>query len=131
MTMKQGDGDEDAERAAHEAAPTGRGRERRADLGVERDELLDVRRLVGALAEPRDGGREQARDPVEAERAVEEAGDGDVVGGDQRGRGALADPARLAGDPERREAVLVRRAEVEAPGRDRSTAADGEGRRSG
>jgi hypothetical protein len=33
-------------------------------------------------------------------------------------RGALADPAGLAGDPQGREAILVRRAEVEPAGRD-------------
>ena len=80
--------------------------------------VVDVRRLVGAVAEPLDRGLEQARDPGEAERPVEEARDRDVVGGDQRGRRALADPTGLAGDPEGREARLVRGAEVEPAGRD-------------
>ena len=56
--------------------------------------------------------------PGEAERPVEEPADGDVVRGDQRRRRPRAEPARLAGDPQRREARLVGGAEVEPAGRD-------------
>ena len=88
-----------------------------ADLAVERDELVDVG-ASPADAEPLDRGLEQARDPGEVERAVEEPGDGDLVGGDQRGRGTRPQAAGLAGDPERREARLVGRPEVEPAGCD-------------
>ena len=75
--------------------------------------VVDVGRLVRAAAEPRHGGLEQARDAREVERAVEEPGHGDLVGRDQRGRGAAADAAGVARDAERREARLVRGAEVQ------------------
>ena len=60
---------------------------------------------------------EKARDAREVERPVQEAGHGHLVGGDQRGRRPRADRARLAGDPQRREAVLVGSPEVEPAGR--------------
>ena len=63
-----------------------------------------------------DGRFEQRGDAREPERPVKEAGDGHLVGGDQGRRRARTEPAGLAGDPERREPRLVRRAEVEASG---------------
>ena len=56
--------------------------------------------------------------PGEVERPVEEAAHGDLVGGDQRGRGPRTEPAGLAGDAQRREARLVGGAEVEPAGGD-------------
>ena len=53
-------------------------------------ELVDVGRQAPPAAEPLDGRLEQARDAREVERAVEEPGDGDLVGGDQRRRRARA-----------------------------------------
>ena len=95
-------------------APDGPAREGGADLGVERDERVDVGRLVAALAEPLDRGLEQARDAREVERPVEEPGDGHLVGGDQgRGRAAPG-PAGVARDAQGREARLVGLAEVQA-----------------
>ena len=44
-----------------------------------------------------DRGLEQARDAAEVERPVEEPGDGDLVGGDQRRRGARPDAGRPRG----------------------------------
>ena len=86
------------------APPSGRshrsGGERRADLGIE---ARSARRAPGAWSAPSPNrstaASSSARDLGEAERAVEEPGDGDLVGGDERGRRALADAARLAGDP--------------------------------
>ena len=54
--------------------------------------------------------------PVNDEGPVEEAGDGDLVGRDQRRRRTRADPAGLTSDPQGREPCLVGRAEVEAGG---------------
>ena len=80
---------------------------------VQRDELVDVGVRRAGRPETLDGGLEEARDPGEVERAVEEPGDGDLVGGDQGGRRARPQPAGLAGDPEGREPALVGRPEVE------------------
>ena len=100
----------------HQAAPTGPAANAGADLGVELHQLVERRRLVGAIAEALDRGLEQARDLGEAERAVEEPGDGDLIGGDERGRRALPGQACLAGDPERGEARLVGGPELEPAG---------------
>ena len=114
------------------AALHGTGGEGGADLGVERDEVVDVGRLVAAPAEALDRGLEEARDAREVERAVEEPGDGDLVGGDQRGRRARPVRPGLAGDPERREARLVRaRGSRAAPRRRGRAGSPGDGRRSG
>ena len=69
--------------------------------------------------------------PAKSRVPVEEPRDGDLVGGDQGGRRALADPTGLAGDPQRREAGLVGCSEVEPAGRheiDRRPTATGGGR---
>ena len=101
--------------AVHQAACSARhGGEIRADLGVEGEHLVEVRVGAAGRAESRHRGLEQARDPGEVEAPVEEAGHGDVVGGDQRRRRPRPEAARLASDPQRREARLVRRAEIEA-----------------
>ena len=115
---EQEDRDGALEDLRHDAAPDRAGRVGGADLGVEGDERLEIRRLVGACAVSVDRRLEQARDAGEVEAPGEEPLDGDLVGGDQRGRRALPDPARLAGDPERRETGLVGRPEVEPAGRD-------------
>ena len=111
---EQDDRDDRLHESGHACPSDGAGRERGPDLGVERDELVEVRAgVAGGPAEPLDGRLEQAGDAREVERPVEEPGDGDVVGGDQRGRRARARPAGLTGDAQRREPRLVGRAEVQ------------------
>ena len=80
--------------------------------------VVDVRVGAAGRAEALDGGLEQARDAGEVERPVEEAGDGDLVGGDQGGRRARPETAGLAGDAQGRETRLVGRSEVEPAGGD-------------
>ena len=105
--------------AVHQAlAPLAHGGEIRAHLGVEGEHLVEVRIGAAGRAEARHRGLEQPRDPGKVEAPVEEARHRDVVGRDQRGRRPRAEPARLPRDSERREARLVRRAEVEARGGD-------------
>ena len=94
---EQDDRDERLDEAGHAAAPSGIGRERRADGGIERDQLVEVGVGCAVAAEPLDGRLEQGRDAGEAERAVEEPGDGDLVGRDERGRGPRARAGRPHG----------------------------------
>ena len=89
-------------------APPGRWRTPRGPRGRARPARATSGAWSAPLAEPRDRGLEQARDAREVQRAVEEPRHGDLVGRDQRGRRAGARAAGLAGDPERREARLVR-----------------------
>ena len=100
-------------------APTGPRGERRADLGVEGDQLVDDGAWSAPSPKRVDGGSSRRGMPGEVERAVEEPGDGDLVGGDERGRRPRPDAARLAGDPQRREARLVGSPELEPAGRQR------------
>src|SRR5215210_185939 len=91
-----------------------------ANVAIELDEGVDVGCLVGgrSRAEALDGRAEQGRNAREPERTVEEAGDGDIVGGNQRGRGPLADSTGVPRDPERGKADLVRGPEFEPARRD-------------
>ena len=82
------DRDQALDESGHAMPSTDARREGRPDLAVERYQVVDAGRLVGALAEAGDRGLEQARDAHEVERAVEEARDRHLVRGDQRGRGA-------------------------------------------
>ena len=71
-----------------------------------------------AGAEALHGGFEQPRDPLEVERSAEEAGDRDFVGGNQRGARPRPGQARLTGDPQRRETLLVGGPELQLAGGD-------------
>ena len=95
------------------------GGERRADLGVERDELLDVR--VGgrrfrrsARRPPRAGAGCPVKSSVPSRNRATATSSAAISAAEARG----PEPAGLAGDAERREARLVGRAEVEPAGRD-------------
>ena len=99
------DRDDAPEEILHQAAPTG------PAANAARTSASSARRSsrTGAWSRSPPPKRstaalEQARNVGEAERAVEEPRDRDLVGRDQRRRRSLADAARLAGDPERREA---------------------------
>ena len=74
----------------HRARRRRPGRERGADLRVERDELIDGRAPGRRRRRTGHGRLEEPGDAGEVERAVEEPGDGDLVGGDERGRGPRA-----------------------------------------
>ena len=100
----------------HQAVPTGPAANAERTSASRPISSSSDGRLVGAIAEALDRRLEQARDLGEAERAVEEPGDGDLIGGDERGRRALPDATRLAGDPQRGEARLVGGPELEPPG---------------
>ncbi len=116
---EQDDRDDRLEGAGHAWPPTDPVAKGRADLGVEGDQLVDVRiARARAAAEPLDGRLEHPRDAEEIEGSREEAGHCDVVGGDQRSRGPRASDPGLARDAERRKAVLVGRSEIESRRRD-------------
>ena len=132
---EQQDRDDRVDDDAHAAPPTGPAVEGGSDLAVQLDERGHVGRLIRTLAEAPDGSLEQARDAREVERPAQEPGDRHLVGGDQGGRRPRSDAARLAGDPQRREPPLVRRAEVQTararPGPAGSSGTAGDRGRSG
>jgi hypothetical protein len=103
---EQDDRDEGLNRSGHGRPPT-------EPVGVDGPDLVlegDSSSIPGspgllAAAKALDRGLEQPRDAREIERSGEEAGDGHLVRGDQRGRCPRPHAAGLAGDPERREAL--------------------------
>ena len=129
---EQDDRDDRLEDAHQAAPPTGPVAYVGADVGVERDQLVDVR--VAAAPTPKRSTAASSRRgmPEEVERARQESLDRDVVGGDQRGRRPRPGDAGLAGDPQAPESAPRSGAGSRAgPWRPGRAAAAGEGWRSG
>ena len=124
---EQDDRDDRLREPRHAPAPTGPVAKAARTARSSSTSSFDVGCLVAIGAEPGHGGLQQRRDARERQRSVEEAGDRHLVGGDERrGRPRTLAP-RLTGDAQRREPVLVRRAEVEP--RDRHEVGGRGGRR--
>ena len=116
--MKRQDRDDRLDEAGHAGPPKRVGRERRADLGVERHELVEIGRRPAPAAEPRDGRLEQpgmpAKSSVPARKRATATSSAAMSAAEARGPSRPASRAiRSAG-----KRVSSGRAEVEPAGGD-------------